>query len=82
MVFSNKTMKNTAGVCLTAGGAKPPKSVNQQHILIKKETEVSLKLTIMLLMKKYKQLIEWVGGVAAAFPSKNRTCEFPCIRLK
>jgi hypothetical protein len=36
----------------------------------------------MLLMKKYKQLIEWVGGVAAAFPSKNRTCEFPGIRLK
>jgi hypothetical protein len=26
--------------------------------------------------------IEWVGGVAAAFPSKNRTCEFPGIRLK
>ena len=36
----------------------------------------------MLLMLKYKQLIEWVGGVAAAFPSKNHTCEFPGIRLK
>jgi DNA-directed RNA polymerase specialized sigma24 family protein len=38
------------------GGAKLPKSVNREHNLIKKETEVSLKLTIMLLMKKYKQL--------------------------
>jgi hypothetical protein len=75
-------MKNTAGDCQAAGGAKLPKSVNRQHNSIKKETEVSLKLTIMLLMKKYKQLIEWVGGVAAAFPSKNRTCEFPGIRLK
>ncbi len=37
-------------------GAKPPKSVNRQHNLIKKKTEVSLKLSIMLLMKKYKQL--------------------------
>lgn len=51
-------MKNIAGDCQTAGGAKPPKSVriNRQHNLTKKETEVSLKLTIMLLMKKYKQL--------------------------
>ncbi len=50
-------MKDTAGDCPTAGGAKPPKSVriNRQHNLTKKETEVSLKLTIMLLMK-YKQL--------------------------
>jgi len=51
-------MKNTAGDCQAAGDAKPPKSVriNRQHNLTKKETEVSLKLTIMLLMKKYKQL--------------------------
>jgi IS30 family transposase len=49
-------MKNTAGDCQAAGGAKLPKSVNRQHNSIKKETEVSLKLTIMLLMKKYKQL--------------------------
>lgn len=48
-------MKNTAGGCQAVGGAKPPKSVNQQHNLTKKETGVSLKLTIMLLMK-YKQL--------------------------
>jgi len=50
-------MKNIAGDCQAAGGAKPPKSVriNQQHNLTKKETEVSLKLIIMLLMR-YKQL--------------------------
>ena len=48
-------MKNTAGDCQAAGGAKLPKSVNRQHNSIKKETEVSLKLTIMLLMKKYKR---------------------------
>jgi IS30 family transposase len=50
-------MKNIAGDCQTAGGAKPPKSVriNRQHNLTKKETEVSLKLIIMLLMR-YKQL--------------------------
>jgi len=48
-------MKNTAGACQAVGGAKPSKSVNQQHSLTKKETGVSLKLTIMLLMK-YKQL--------------------------
>ena len=50
-------MKNIAGDCQTAGGAKPPKSgrINRQHNLTKKETEVSLKLIIMLLMR-YKQL--------------------------
>lgn len=35
---------------------KKIKKVKQQHKETKKETEVSLKLTIMLLMKKYKQL--------------------------
>jgi len=29
-------MKNTAGDCQAAGGAKPPKSVNRQHIFNKK----------------------------------------------
>jgi len=37
-------MKNTAGFAIAVGGAKPSKSVNRQHILIKKETVVSLKI--------------------------------------
>jgi DNA-binding NarL/FixJ family response regulator len=49
-------MKNTAGDCQAAGGAKPPKSINRQHNSIKKETKVSLKSTIMLPMKKYNRL--------------------------
>ena len=26
--------------------------------------------------------VEWVSPLTGAFPSKNRTCEFPRIRLK
>ena len=37
-------------------GCETPKSANRQHNSIKKETEVSLKSTIMLLMKKYNRL--------------------------
>jgi len=29
--FFKTIMKNTAGVCLTAGGAKPPRRVKRQH---------------------------------------------------
>ncbi len=38
------------------GGRNPQRASTGNIYLIKKETEVSLKLTIMLLMKKYKQL--------------------------
>src|SRR5690606_14688651 len=48
-------VKNTAGVCLTAGGAQTSEE-RRTATSKKKETEVSLKLTIMLLMKKYIQL--------------------------
>ena len=29
-----------------------------------------------------KDNVEWVSPLTGAFPSKNRTCEFPRIRLK
>ena len=52
-------MKNTAGVCQAAEVQNTQRVLESAGniYLIKKETEVSLKLTIMLLMKKYKQLI-------------------------
>jgi transposase len=49
-------MKNTARDCQAAGGAKPQRASTGNIYLIKKETKVSLKLTIMLLMKKYNRL--------------------------
>ena len=30
----------------------------------------------------HRALVEWVSPLTGAFPSKNRTCEFPRIRLK
>jgi len=52
-------MKNTAGVCQAAEVQNTQRVLESAGniYLIKKETEVSPKLTIMLLMKKYKQLI-------------------------
>jgi len=50
-------MKNTAGDLPSSWGVRNSQRVSTGNIyLIKKETEVSLKSTIMLLMKKYNRL--------------------------